>query len=109
MINTKSQLARNNSVDMCGMERHSDAESESSLPEILARNQINLFNNGDLLNYWNDTERHILNQRFSERNKQINELTNLVLASTEKISSSVREGNDLKTVFYRHETRSDST
>ena len=40
-------------------------------------------------------------------NRQINELTNLVLALTEKISSSNREGNELNTVSIGYETRSD--
>ena len=106
MLNTRSQLARNNSVDMSGMDRDSDAESESSLPEILARDQTNEFDNGDLLKNQNDTERHILYQRFSEINKQINELTNLVSALTKKIFSSNRERNDLNSVSNRHETRS---
>ena len=77
------------------------------MPEILTRDQINDFDNGDLLTYRNDTERHTVNQRFPEMNGQINELTNLVFALTEKISSSNREKNDLNTVSYGHETRSD--
>ena len=39
-------------------------------------------------------------------NKQISDLTNLVLALTEKIPSSNREGNELNTVSIGHETRS---
>ena len=80
MVNTRSQTARINSVRMSGMDRHSDAESEDSLPDVLTRDQINDFNAGDLLNYRNDTERHTVNKRFSKANKQISELTNLVLA-----------------------------
>ena len=90
------------------MDRHSDAESEDSLPDVLTRDQINDFNAGDLLNYRNDTERHTVNKRFSKANKQISELTNLVLALTEKISSSNREGIGLNTVSNDHETRSDN-
>ena len=41
-------------------------------------------------------------------NRQITELTNLVLTLTEKISSSNREGNNLNTVSIGHETRSDN-
>ena len=41
MVNTRCQTARNNSVDTKGMDRHSDAESEGSLAEILTRDQIN--------------------------------------------------------------------
>ena len=42
--------------------------------------------------------RDTVNQRFFDMNRQIIKLTNLVLALTEKISSSNREGNELNTV-----------
>ena len=78
---------------MSRMDRHSDGESEDSLPDVLTRDQINDFNASDLLNYRNNDERQTVNQRFSETNKQIIELTNLVLALTKKISSNNRERN----------------
>ena len=56
-----------------------------------------------MLNYQNNTERDFVNQRFFDINRQINELTNLVLALAEKISSSNREGNELHTVSNSHE------
>ena len=62
---------------------------------------------GNFLHSRNETERLTVNQRFSEMNKQITELTNLVLVLTEKISSSNKEGNDLNTVSIGHETGSD--
>ena len=40
------------------MDRHSDAESEDSLPDVLTRDQINDFDAGDLLKYRNGIERH---------------------------------------------------
>ena len=70
---------------MKGMDGYSDAESNDSVPDVLTREQMNEFDNGDLLNYRNETERRAVNQRFSGMNKQISELTNLVLALTEKI------------------------
>ena len=63
--------------------------------------------NGALLSSRNMVEQRTVNQRFSEINKQITELTNLVLVLTEKITSSKGEGNDLNTVSTGHETRSD--
>ena len=108
MVNTRSQTARKKSVRMSGLDRHSEAESEDSVPDILTRDQMNRFENGDLLNYRNYSERYAVNQRFSEMNKKISELTNLVLALMEKISSSNREGNGLNTVSNDHETRSDN-
>ena len=63
--------------------------------------------------YIYELEHHTVNQRFNEMNKQISELTSLVIALTEKItsnektSSSNREGNNINTVSIGHETRSD--
>ena len=87
---------------MKGTDRYSDTESEGSVPEVSTRDQMKEFDDGNLLHSRNETERLTVNQRFSEMNKQITELTNLVLGLTEKISSSNREGNDIG-----HETRSD--
>ena len=83
-------------------------EGECSIPEVLSREQIIEFNDGDVLNYQNNSGRNSVNQRFSDMNRQLNELTNLVLALTEKISSSNREGNELNTVSINHEARSDN-
>ena len=96
MVNTKSQ-SRNNSVDMSGIDRHSG----------IVTYQINEFGKCNLLNYRNETEMHAVKQHFSEMSKQISDLTNLVLALTEKLSSSTGEGNELYTVSNGYETRSD--
>ena len=113
MVDTRSRTARNTNSIMNGTDRYSDAENESSIPEVLTRKQMNEFDSGNLLDYRNESERHTVNQRFNEMNKQISELTNLVLAltgkisSNDKISSSNREENDHNTVSIGHETRSD--
>ena len=59
---------------MNGTDRYSDAESESSIPEVPTRDQIRECDNGNLLNGRNETEWLTVNQRFSEVNKQITEL-----------------------------------
>ena len=99
MVNTRSQVAENQRTLMCRPDRHSDTESESSVPEVLTREQMNEFDNGNLLDFSGESERQAVSQRFTEMNREISELTNLVLALTEKISSNekpssnVREGN----------------
>ena len=72
------------------------------------------FDNGNLLDYSGESERRAVNQRFTEMTRQINELTNLVLALTEKISSnekpssSNREENEPNiTTSNETDTRSD--
>ena len=88
-------------------------KAKVAFSEVLTREQMNDFDNGNLLNYGNETERRSVNQRFTEKNKQISELTNLVLALTEKISSNEttssrnREGNVLNTTSTENGTRSD--
>ena len=108
MVTTRSKIAKNVLTETNTMDRNRDTESEGSVLDLLTRDQLNEFDIGDLFNYRDDTERHVVNQRFSEINKHISELTSLVLDLTEKISSSNREGNGLNTVSYGNETRSDN-
>ena len=89
------------------MEGYGDNESESSFPEVLSRDQINDFARGDLRGRRTDSGQNMVDQRFSEMNKQIRDLTSLVLVLTEKLSSTKREGNGLLTASNAHETRSD--
>ena len=105
MVTKRSQTFRDNQIEPNEMDRHSDTESECSIPEVLTREQIIEFIDGDVLNYQNNSGRDSVNQRFSDMNRQINELTNLVLALTEKISSSNREGNELNNVSSSHDAR----
>ena len=65
------------------------------------------FDNGGLLSRRDNSEQNTVNQRFSEMNEKISELT-IVLALTEKISSTNREGNGLQTIHNTHDTRSDT-
>ena len=94
MVNTRSQVAENQRTHMCRPDRHSDTESESSVTEVLTREQINEFDNGNLLDFSGESERQAVNQRFTEMNRQISELTNLVLALTEKISSNEKSSSN---------------
>ena len=71
MVNTRSQRVGNNSVNMSGMDRDSNAESEDSAHDVLTREQMNEFDNGNLLDYRTEAERRAVNQRFTEMNKQI--------------------------------------
>ena len=107
MVNTRSQAIKYNPTSMNGTDSYSYAESKDSVPDVLTREQMNEFDNGDLLDNRNEIKRRTVNQRFSEMNKQITELTNLVLVLTAKISSSNREVNELNKVSIGHETSSD--
>ena len=108
MVNTRSQNVDSYAACSSGMEQNSDNESEYSFPNTLSRNQINDFENGDLINDRQNSSSNSVDQRFMEMNKQISELTNIVLALTEKISSPTTECGGLNTVINTNVTRSDT-
>ena len=108
MVNTRSQNVDSYAACSSGMEQNSDNESEYSFPNTLSRNQINEFENGDLINVRQNSSLNSVDQRFMEMNKQISELTNIVLALTEKISSPTTECSGLNSVINTNVTRSDN-
>ena len=55
--------------------------------------QLTELDSDNLLNDRNNVGRNVIDQRFYEMNRQIGELTDLVLALTLQISSNHREGN----------------
>ena len=98
------------SVFMSGMDKHdrsSDTESECSVPEVLSRDQIDELDDGTLIRTDYNLEQRSIDQRFSDMNKQISDLTGLVLALTEKLSSNVGEGNNQSTASDKTCARSD--
>ena len=64
------------------------------------------FHSHDILNRQNSTERTVIDRRFNEMKRQIGELTDLVLALTQQISSNPREGNEINTVTTNANSRS---
>ena len=91
MVNTRPRNVDNYAACSSGMEQISDNESECSFPNTLSRNQMNEFENGDLINVVHNSNLNPIDQHFIEMNRQISDLTNFVLALTEKISSSTAE------------------
>ena len=111
MVNTRSQGRSSIPVFMSGMDKHdrsSDTESECSVPEVLSRDQIDEMYDGNLIRTIYNLEQKSIDQRFSEMNKQISDLTGLVLALTEKLSSNVGEGNNQSTASDKTCARSDT-
>ena len=84
MVVPRSQSYRNNSIET---EIMSDSENDHSVHEVLSRDQMIEFDNGDVLNRDRDFDRKRIEQRFSDMNRQIGELTSIVLSLTEKSSS----------------------
>ena len=100
MVKPRSLVRSSIPVFMSGMDKHdrsSDTESECSVPEVLSRDQIDELDDGNLIRTNNNSEQRSIDQRFSDMNKQISDLTGLVWALTEKLSSNIGEGNSQST------------
>ena len=107
MVNTRSQYVDSYAASSSRMEQNSDNESEISFPEVLSRNQMNEFDSGDIINSRQNPYSSSVDQRFMEMNRQISDLTSIVMALTEKISSSTSECNGLNIVNNPDVTRSE--
>ena len=104
MVVTRSQTKRINSAKRRIM---SDNESEASFPDLPTTEQMTELDSDKLLNQQRNAERDMIDQRFFEMKKQIGELTNMVLALTQQISSNPREGNGLNRATTNANGRSD--
>ena len=108
MVNTRSQHVDSYAASSSRMEQNSDNENENSFPEVLSRNQMNEFDSGDIINSRQNPYSSSVDQRFMEMNRQISDLTSIVMALTGKISSSTSECNGLNTVNNSNVTHSDT-
>ena len=108
LVKSRSQNVDSYAACSSGMEQNSDNESEYSFPNTLSRNQMNEFENGDLINVRHNSNSSSVDQRFMEWNRQISDLTSIVLALTEKISSSTTECSGLNAVTNTNVTCSDN-
>ena len=104
MVNTRSKIRDKHTLESTKM---SDNEKETSFADVLTREQMIEFDSHDILNRQNNTETNVIDRRFNEMNRQIGELTDLVLALIKQIPSNPREGNVLNTVTTNANSRSD--
>ena len=102
MVATRSQSNRNTRIET---ENMSDNESDHSLADMLSRDQMTEFDSGDLLISKRNYDRNRIEQKFSDMNRQIGELINIVQGLTEKVSSNNREGNGLDVLSNEPNTR----
>ena len=111
MVDTRSQARSSIPEFMSGVSRNdrlSDTESECSVPDLLSRDQIDELDRGNVIRTEQPSEQMTIDQRFSNMNKQISELTGLVLALTDKLSSNIGEGNNQNTASDKTCARSDN-
>ena len=107
MVTTRSQCSQNRQVETENMDRSSDNESESSFPDLLSRDQIVDLDSDDVLTRRQNSNNYSIDQRFNEINRQIGDLTNIVLTLTNQFASVNGEGNRLNTATTSANSRSD--
>ena len=105
MVSTRSQVRNSNTTEGTRM---SDNERDASFPKVLTREQMTEFDSNDILNRQKIMVGIPIDQRFNVMNRQIGELTDLVLALTQQISSNPREMNGLNVVTTSTNSRSDT-
>ena len=86
MVTTRSQSNQNREMEIETMDRSSDNESETSFPDVLSREQVADLDSDDLLNRRRNNDNYSIDQRFNEINRQIGDLTNLVLTLTHQFT-----------------------
>ena len=107
MVTTRSQSSQNRQVETENMDRSSDNESESSFSDLSSRDQIVDLDSDDVLTRCQNSNNYSIDQRFNEINRQIGDLTNIVLTLTNQFASVNGEGNILNTATTSANSRSD--
>ena len=107
MVITRSQSSQNRQVETENMDRSSDNESEASFPELLSRDQMVDLDSDDVLTRRQNGNSYNIDQRFNEINRQIGDLTNIVLTLTNQFASVNGEGNRLNPATTSTDSRSD--
>ena len=90
------------------MDRSSDSESDASFPEVLSRDQIGNLDSEDVLTRHHGNHDNNVDQRFNELNRQIGDLTSIVLTLTNQIASINGEGNRPNIATTSANSRSDT-
>ena len=108
MVNTKSQMLRENTVEQTGDDEYSDNEDNISVADHYSGSYFNDCSDEAMRSQERDHERSRIEQRFLDMNRQIGELTSMVRALTEKVTNS-REENDPNVRNFRTLVHSDSS
>ena len=90
------------------MDRSSDSEGETSFPDVLSRDQIADLDSEDVLTRRQNNNNYDIDHRFNEINRQIGDLTDIVLSLTNQLASVNGEGNRLNAVTTNTNSRSDN-
>ena len=108
MVTTRSQSNRDKQIETQNMDRSSDSESDASFPDVLSRDQIENLDSEDVLTRHHGNHYNSVDQRFNELNRQIGDLTSIVLTLTNQIASINGEGNRPNIATTSANSRSDT-
>ena len=108
MVTTRSQSNQNRQTENGTMDRSSDSEGETSFPDVLSRDQIADLDSEDVLTRRQNNNNYDIDHRFNEINRQIGDLTDIVLSLTNQLASVNGEGNRLNAVTTNTNSRSDN-
>ena len=107
MVNTRSRYNRESRIEQSGIDRYSDEDDYMSVADHYTEDNFNNDIESDVRSIERDHEKHRIEQRFLEMNRQIGELTSIVRALTDKLAKS-REENGRDVLNSETSTRSDS-
>ena len=107
MVNTRSRFNRANRIEQSGVDRYSDEDDEMSVADHYTENNFDNDIESDVRSMEKDHEKHRIEQRFLEMNRQIGKLTSIVRALTDKRTNS-REENGRDILNSVTSTRSDT-
>ena len=91
MVNTRSGFNRESRLSREEMNEYSGDEDNMSVVDHFAGNANGNEDLNDMREIERDHEKHRIEQRFMEMNRQISELTSIVRALTDKMSNSREE------------------
>ena len=107
MVNTRSGYNRENRIEQSGKDRYFDEDDKMSVADHYTEDNFNNDIESDVRSMETDHEKHRIEQRFLEMNRQIGELTSIVRALTDKLANS-REENGRDALNSETSTRSDT-
>ena len=107
MVITRSGYNRENRIEQSGKDRYFDEDDNMSVADNYTEDNFNNDIESDVRSIERDHEKHRIEQRFQERNRQIGKLTSIVRALTDKLANSTEEENDRDVLNSEMSTRSD--
>ena len=91
MVTTRLQSNRDNRIELTEINIYSNDDDNASIAHLYSRNYFQENNEEAMRSQERDHERRRIEQRLSDMNRQLGELTSIVRALIEKISNGREE------------------